>query len=149
MKKKIALLAIIAVVMTTSIFATPIEVNISSSVLTSFSSKFDGAKEVSWNRTDQYVRASFKINEQIMFAYFTETGSLIGVSRNLLSSQLPINLQTELRKISANGWITELFEFADDSENSYFVSIETADQKIHLKSVGNNGWSVIKKSKKS
>ena len=149
MKKKIALLAIIAVVMTTSIFATPIEVNISSSVLTSFSSKFDGAKEVSWNRTDQYVRASFKINEQIMFAYFTETGSLIGVSRNLLSSQLPINLQTELRKISANGWITELFEFADDSENSYFISIENADQKIHLKSVGNNGWSVIKKSKKS
>lgn len=148
MKKKITLLAIIAVIMTTSIFATPIKEMVNSQVLTAFSSKFDGAKEVSWNRTDEYVKASFKLNDQVMFAYFTETGSLIGVSRNLLSFQLPINLQNDLKKISGNDWITELFEFAGNSETSYFVTIENADQVIQLKSTGYNAWSVTKRSKK-
>lgn len=148
MKKKITLIIVMAVVMATSIFANPIEVNVSSRVLTSFSSRFDGAKEVSWSKTEQYVKASFKINEQVMFAYFTEGGELIGVSRNVLSFQLPINLQAELKKYAAGGWITELFEFADDSQNSYFISLENADYKIQLKSV-DNSWSVIKKVKKA
>ena len=143
------LLVLVAVVMTTSIFATPIEINVSSHVLTSFSGRFDGATEVSWSKTEQYVKASFKINEQVMFAYFTEFGELIGVSRNLLTSQLPINLQNELKKVSTNGWVTELFEFAGESENSYYVLIENADQKIQLKSLGYNNWSVIKKTKKN
>lgn len=149
MKKKLTLLAMVAVIMATSIFATPIEVNISSSVLTSFSSKFEGAKEVSWNTTSDYIKASFKMNEQFLFAYFTKTGELIGVSRNLLSSQIPINLQVDLKKIAAKGWITELFEFSVDSETTYFATVENADQTIMLKSLDHIEWSVIKKIKKS
>lgn len=149
MKKKIALLAMIAVVMSTTIFATPIDVTVSSNVLGTFSEKFTAAKEVSWSTTDTYIKASFKMNDQYMFAYFTEEGQLIGVARNLVSTQLPFNLQVELRKASENGWITELFEFANESETSYFVTIENADQKIQLKSTGYNTWTTYKKIKKS
>lgn len=148
MKKKITLLALIVVVMSTAIFAKPLDVTVSSNVLNSFSTKFNAAKEVAWSSTDTYVKASFKMNDQYMFAYFTESGEFIGVSRNLLSSQLPFNLQAELRKVSGQGWITELFEFANDAETSYFVTVENADQKLQLKSIGVNSWSVYKKVKK-
>lgn len=148
MKKKITLLAMTAVIMTTSIFATPIDVTVSSNVLGTFTEKFGGAREVSWSNTDSYVKAAFKMNDQYMFAYFSENGQFIGVARNLASYQLPLNLQIELKKSAENGWITEVFEFATETETSYFATIENADQKIQLKSLGYNSWTAYKKTKK-
>jgi len=149
MKKKITLLAVIAVVMTTGIFAEPIRTDINSQVLISFTNRFAGAQEVSWNKADQYMKASFVKEGQAMAAYFDVTGQMIGVSRNILSQQLPINLNFELRKLIANGWITELFEFTTAEETAYFVTVETSSQKLHLKSAGSGEWEVYKKSKKS
>lgn len=88
------------------------------------------------------------MNEQVLFAYFDETGELLGASCNILSNHLPINLQIKLKKELSEGWISELFEFANDNETDYFVTIENADQKVQLKSAGHNAWSVYKKSSK-
>lgn len=148
MKKKIAGLLVIAAVIASSAFATNIEDNVNQKVLTSFNQMFNEAQEVSWVTTDKYVKASFKMNEQIMTAFFTETGEFMGVSRNIVSSQLPINLQIELRKQYSNGWITELFEFAGENETNYYLTIENSDQKIMLKSSGTNSWTGYKKTKK-
>jgi hypothetical protein len=149
MKKKITTLALLAVIITTSIFAAD-KTNITNSeILSAFASKFTTATEVSWEKGQEFVKASFKLNEQYMFAYYTEGGELLGVCRNIHSNQLPLNLQVELKKISANGWITDLFEYASDSDNAYYVTIENADQQIQLKSTGYNSWTVYKKVKKS
>ena len=149
MKKKITLLAIIAVVMTTGIFANPIEADVNKQVKTSFSAKFEGATNVTWDKTEQYIKATFTKDEQFMSAYFDTKGDLIGVARNIVASQLPINANIELKKSVGTGWITELFEFTDGDETSYFATIENADQKVHMKSSGSSQWSVYKRVKKS
>jgi hypothetical protein len=84
-----------------------------------------------------------------MFAYYTEDGELMGVCRNINSTQLPLNLQVELKKISPNGWITDLFEYASESDNAYYATIQNADQQVQLKSNGYSSWSVYKKIKKN
>ena len=149
MKKKITTLVLLAVVMTTSIFATDKDNNTNSVVLTAFASKFSTAKEVSWDRAQDFIKATFKMNDQYMFAYYTENGELMGVCRNINSTQLPLNLQVELKKISPNGWITDLFEYASESDNAYYATIQNADQQVQLKSNGYSSWSVYKKIKKN
>jgi hypothetical protein len=149
MKKKITTLALLAVIMTTSIFASG-KTNITNSdVLTAFTAKFANASDVTWEKGQDFIKASFKLNEQYLFAYYTERGELLGVCRNIHANQLPLNLQVELKKMTANGWITELFEYASNNDNAYFVTIESADQQLQLKSDGYNFWTVYKKIKKS
>lgn len=149
MQKKITLLLIMATVITTSIFANPVSNIVNGKVLTTFSSKFEGATEVSWKQTDHYLQANFVINNQPMSAFFNESGEMIGAVKNILSQQLPITLNTELKKLTANNWISELFEFTDGQETTYFVTLENGDQKLHLKSAGSTDWSVYRKMKKN
>jgi hypothetical protein len=145
MKIKIIPALAFALFVSFSSFANPVN----DKVKTAFSEKFNDATEVSWNTTASYVKASFKMNDQTMFAYYSADGTLLGVSKNLVSTTLPIRLQSELKKASANGWIAELFEYSSDDENSYYATIETADQKVYLKSSTTNNWSLIKKEKKN
>jgi hypothetical protein len=149
MKKKITTLALLAIIMTTSIFASD-KTNITNSdVLTAFTAKFGNASDVNWERGQDFYKASFKLNEQYLFAYYTERGELLGVCRNIQSNQLPLNLQVELKKMVADGWITDLFEYASNSDNAYYVKIDSADQQLQLKSDGYNSWTVYKKIKKN
>ena len=149
MKSKITTLLLSAVFLTTSIFASNIGGNVNSQVLSAFTSKFTEAKHISWSKSDNYVKASFQMNGQHMFAYYAETGELMGVSRHLTSSQLPINLQSEVKRISPDSWITELFEYATESETTYYMTIENAEQKIHLKSESAHSFVVFRKTKKA
>jgi hypothetical protein len=149
MKKKITGLALLVLLMGTTTFATNIEDNVNGKIFTEFNRKFGEAKEVSWSKTDKYVKASFKLGEQVMFAYFNESGDLLGVARNMLSSHLPIYLLSQLKKNCADGWITELFEFARPDQTDYFVTIENSEQKIFLKSEGSGSWEAYKKIKKT
>ncbi len=84
-----------------------------------------------------------------MTAYFTPDGELMGVIHNMLSTQLPINLQTSLKKEYDGYWITELFEMAKSDSNSYFVTLHNADQIITLESKdGSHGLPIVKQKNK-
>lgn len=150
MKKKIAGLALLALILTTTTFAKNIDdKQVNNKVVTAFNQKFTQASELKWNVTANYVEATFKMNDQFMFAYFTETGELLGISRNILVNQLPINLQADIKKSYASSWVTELFELAKDGETTYYITLENAEQKVSLKSADGSSWSVYKKAKKN
>ena len=149
MKNKITALVLLTLVVTTSAFATNTGDNVNQKAANTFSQKFTNAKEVSWSKTDNYVKASFTINEQVLFAYFSQAGELMAVSRNIMVSALPINLQTSLKKDYPATWISELTEFATDDETVYYVTVENADQKTTLKSIGTHTWTIQKNLKKS
>ena len=148
MKKRIAMLGTLFVLLCSATFANATNDNINQKVLAAFTAQFTSAKEVSWNRTEKYIKATFTINDQSMFAYFYESGELIGISRNIAVSQLPINLGTSLKDYKATGWVSELFEFAGDGETNYFATIESGREKVMIKSLGDNSWTVYKKIKK-
>jgi len=150
MKKKIAGLALLAVIMTTTTFAKNIDdKNVNQKVLTSFNERFIKASDIKWHTTQNYVEAAFKMNDQFMFAYFSQTGELLGISRNIMVNQLPINLQAEVKKNYSSSWVTEMFEIAKENETTYYVTLENANQKVSLKSSDANTWTVFKKTKKN
>jgi hypothetical protein len=88
------------------------------------------------------------MNDDILTAYFTEAGEFMGVTRNLLSTELPIGLQTSLKKEYGAFWITELFEFAKQDNSTYFITVENADQKVVLQSSNGSSWTTYLKVKK-
>ncbi len=71
----------------------------------------------------------------------------MAVTRNIVSSQLPLNLLTSLKKHYSNTWITDLFEFNSDNQDNYYITLENADTKTTLRSNGDN-WELYSTSKK-
>jgi hypothetical protein len=126
------------------------EETINQRAVNSFKKEFANAQDVNWVSSKDYVKATFKLNDQVMFAYYDHTGELLVITRNILSNQLPIHLLSGMKKDYQNYWITDLFELlSTENGTSYYVTLENADQKIVLKSTGSSGWDVFKKEKKN
>lgn len=114
----------------------------------SFKKDFANATNIVWEQKDNFAKATFSLNGQVLFAYYNNNGDLQAVVRNIVSDQLPINLLTSLRNDYNGCWITDLFEMASNDETTYYVTLETSDKKIVLKSQGANQWEVYSKDRK-
>ena len=147
MKKSILILAMLLTTIVGSSFANRNDDN-KNRAAASFKQDFASAKEVTWENGKDLVKATFKLNDQVMFAYYSESGELMAVVRNMVSGQLPINLLTNLKKNYQGYWITDLFEVSASNESSYYVTLESADNVIVLKSSGLNKWEVFQKEKR-
>lgn len=148
MKAKFFTLVLALLAITASSFANGKTLDISRKVLTSFTSKFSTASEISWSRTENYVKASFKLEGQFLFAYYMNNGELIGVSRNVTSKQLPLKLQASLKEDFQGTWITDLFEFSTSEQTMYVATVENGGEKIVIKSTSGNGWEIKSRVKK-
>ena len=147
MKKRILTLALLLTISISSIFANTVE-GVSQKVINSFKSEFSDARNVRWESGKDFVKATFTLHEQIMFAYYSVDGDQIAVSRNIISSQLPLNLLSDLKKNYSGFWISDLFEMSTKGETAYYMTVENGDYQIVLKS-SSNGWGVYKKDKKN
>lgn len=124
------------------------EENVNAQVINSFKKDFANAQNVQWSNGKDFVKATFTLNEHVVYAYYSDKGDLLGVTRNIVSGQLPMNLMAEVKKSYGQYWIADLFEMAANNETTYYITLENADQKLVLKSNGTNGWEVFKKEKK-
>lgn len=113
-----------------------------------FKKDFTSASNISWEQKDNYVKATFSLNGQILYAYYNNNGDLQAVVRNIVSDQLPIKLLTDLRKDYNGYWITDLFEISSDNQTTYYVTLENSDKKIVLKSSDTAYWDIFSKEKK-
>ena len=147
MKNKILIGVFIFITGISSAFANDNE-EVDSKIVRSFQKEFAGAQNAHWVTTKDFVKVTFTLNEQVVYAYYGQDGSLLGVTRNILSGQLPINLLTDFKKNYSNYWITDLFEMAVKGDNVYYLTLEDSDHKVVLKSNGTNGWDVFSKDKK-
>src|SRR6201995_2273341 len=114
----------------------------------SFKKDFASAKNITWEQKEAYTRATFSLNGQVLFAYYNNNGDLQAVVRNITSDQLPINLLSSLKSEYNDCWITELFEMASNDETTYYVTLETSEKKIVLRSSGSGAWEVYSKQRK-
>lgn len=144
MKKMILTLAI--AISTLSAFAG--EANVNQRVLDAFKTEFTTASEVEWSVGSNYYRAAFNYNGKYVFAYYNDNGELLGLSRYLSPVDLPLALQTNLKKNYEGYWISDLFEASKNDSTNYYITLEDADTKLVLRSSGNS-WSVHSKTKKS
>jgi hypothetical protein len=147
MKNKILIAAIVLFTSIGSAFANGNE-EVNERIIKSFQKEFAGAQNVQWTTTKDFVKVTFTLNDQVVYAFYEPGGELLGVTRNIVSTQLPINLLTDLKKNYNTYWITDLFEMAANNENVYYITLQNSDQKLVLKSSAGNGWEVFSKEKK-
>jgi hypothetical protein len=121
---------------------------VSPTAVKSFNSSFKNATEVKWTVTDNYFKADFALNGQYVSAFYDTEGQMIAITRNISSLQLPIALQAELKSNYDAYWISDVFEVANETGTSYYITLESADTQLVLKSEGDS-WSNFKKQRKS
>lgn len=145
MKPLLIILTLLAVNFAQPAFAG--EGDIRPSVLKSFQSTFNTAKAVEWTATDNLYKARFELNGQVVCAYYNNSGTMLAVTRNITTHQLPLTLQTSLKKEFNTYWVSDLFELNNDEGTTYYVTLETAETKLVLYS-NNKSWDVYTKLKK-
>ena len=146
MNRSILFAALALVLSTTYAFAAPAD-HVNGEINASFRNEFRNAQLISQEGYKAFTKLTFKMNDQVLCVYYTQDGSLLAVTRNIPSSQLPVSLLLNLKKQLNNGWITELFEFNSDTQHCYYVSVENADGKVNLRSSGDS-WEVYSTLKK-
>jgi len=147
MKKIMMMLALVLTVGTS--FAYTGEEAINKQALNAFKKEFAGATDAAWTVGNNFYKVEFSLNDQKLFAYYNSQGEFLAVTRNMSSLQLPLTLQTSLKKCYKNYWISDLFEVSNADGTKYYVTLETADTKIVLKSADGSDWSIYQKSKKA
>jgi len=141
MKKIITILAMTLVVSTS--FASIEPETVSSQALNTFSSEFVGATDATWTISKDFYQVTFTLDGQQMFAYYNKSGEFLAISQNISSVELPNSLKKSLKKVMGDRWITDLFEITNNDQTSWYVTIESADQKVVLKSDNGGKWRVF------
>jgi hypothetical protein len=147
MKKSILTWALIVMVGISTSFAHGIE-GVSEKVMSSFKKDFTEAQNVQWESSKEFAKATFSLHGQVMFAYYNNEGNMLAVTRNIVAAQLPINLLKEVKSNYNEYWISDLFEMSSNDDTSYYITLETGDQKLVLKSNDSKNWEVYKKERK-
>jgi hypothetical protein len=122
--------------------------DVSPVVLKSFQNQFTTATEANWSTAQNLYKVQFVLNSQHVVAFYSNEGSLVALTRNITSVQLPVALQAELKKDYEQFWISDLFELNNEEGTTYYVTLENADNKVVLKGSTFNSWSTYQKSKK-
>jgi len=145
--KKLAIaVALLLTVGVTSSFATPTDKT--DVIKASFKKDFQKAELMGIEANNSYNKLTFKMNDIVLYAFYTDNGELLAVTRNIKSTQLPIQLLLDLKRDYASYWITDLFEFNGDGTNSYYVTLENADTSITLRANSSDEWHLyVRKNK--
>lgn len=139
--KKIILTLMTAFFLTISAsYAANKEGNVPQYVESAFNSNFNFAKNVQWQKMDNYYEVIFNQHGRTLFAFYSEDADLMGIANYILSDRLPVSLKADLNTKYSNYWISDLFTYSINDKPGYVVTLENADQKIMLKSNNGKTW---------
>jgi hypothetical protein len=141
------MLALVLTTLATTAFSNYSD-NVNPQAVNEFNRTYANAQNAKWESLGSYLKVTFNMDGQQMFAYYRENGEQFAVTRNILSTQLPISLATALKAKCDTQWLTELFEISANGETSYFATLYSADQITVLKANSSGNWSVFKKAKR-
>jgi hypothetical protein len=125
------------------------EKKVSPDVLQSFKTEFSGAKEVNWTVAENFYKAEFVWDGIYVTAFYSTEGEMLGLTRYISTTQLPINLMSSVKKNFSDYWVSDLFELNNKSGSSYYITLQNADYVVILKSTNGENWSEYEKTKKA
>jgi hypothetical protein len=138
MKKTILSIAIVLALFSTAFANHPD--SYSKNAVASFQKDFKMASEVSWAETTNYIRATFHIDKQTLYAYYDFQGNLVGLVHHMLTTSLPDDLQKQIKRGYGDYWVSELFQVSFEDGTYYYIELKNADETIVLRTEGTNGW---------
>ena len=145
-KKIFLAAALLLTVGISSSFATPVDGG-NDAATVSFHKDFKKVEVIETRVGKDFIKFTFKMNDVIMSAFYNDNGQLLAITRNIQSSQLPLQLLMQIKKDYANYWISDLFEYDGDGYNSYYITLESADYRVILRSNGTE-WEMYDKKAK-
>ena len=138
--KKVAfIVALFLTVGISSSFAAPTREG-NDAIVASFHKDFKRAELMGMEIKKDYTKVTFRLNNLVLFAFYSSNGELLAVVRNIVSTQLPIQLLMDLKQKYNDFWITDLFEMSANGETNYYVTLQNADTKVTLRSNSSNDW---------
>lgn len=118
-------------------------------VKAAFQTDFSGASQVSWEKTSDFYFATFQLNNVRVDAAYNEEGELLGTSRKIDATQLPLSVTMELAK--KYGDFTKAdhaYELNFEGQTSYYITVKNSRQELSLKCYANGEINVESRSKK-
>jgi hypothetical protein len=147
-KKIVFAAALLLTVGVSSSFATNNNHGGNDAVTASFHKDFKRAEFMQKEVGKNFIKFTFKMNDVVMFAFYNEDGQLLAISRNIQSSQLPLQLLMQVKKDYGNYWICDLFEYSAEGNSCYYITLENADSRVILRSEGAAYWDLYDKKAK-
>ncbi len=139
--KKIILTLMTAFVLTITVgYAAKKDGNVPQYVESAFNSNFNLAKNIQWQKMDNYYEVIFNQHGRTLFAFYSEDADFMGIANYILSDRLPQTLKSDLKTKYGNYWISDLFTYSINDKPGFVVTLENADQKIMLKSDNGKTW---------
>ena len=147
--KKLATI-LFSAVMLVSVFAFATDSdNVNARVKASFLNDFSAATNVSWEKTSDFYFATFIINKVEINAAYNELGDLVGASRTMESTQLPISVSLALAKRYEGYTVAKkALELTFEGETRYYITIANEKQLLKLKCTINGNIEVEQKIKR-
>lgn len=138
--------ALLLTVGISSSFATPNDRT--DAVTASFHRDFKSAVLITTETSKNFTKLTFKMNDMVLYAFYSSDGNLMAVVRNIKSSQLPIQLMVKVKQDYSNYWISDLFELDAEGTTNYYITIEDANTTMTLRSADTTTWELYSKKTK-
>lgn len=139
--KKIFLSTVILCSIITSSFANE-KNEVSFRILNSFKNTFSDVQDLNWKITNNYVKASFVVDNKKTDAYYSYDGNLMGTSKQIAFDKLP---KSAIKKITKKFpfppyTLKECIEVTNaEGEISYYVSLLNEKQVTNILQINNYG----------
>jgi hypothetical protein len=148
MKKFATVLTAAVMLFTASAFASDGD-KVNVRIKESFRTDFSAATEVNWEKSYDFYFASFKLNNVSTEAAYNEEGELLGTSRKIAFSQVPLGITMQIGKLYRDFTLVgQAIEVNFEGQTRYYLTLENNKQVIGLKCTGNGELSVESRKKK-
>lgn len=102
-------------------------------VLASFKKEFSTAQDVSWNKQDNFDKATFLLGASWVVAYFSPAGQLEGCARDIFFDQLPLAVMSAIDKRFIAAEIINVREITNGDGTHYRLTLEAKSKKYKVK----------------
>ena len=145
--KKLFFSVLLAISVAASAFATDTN-NVNSTAVNDFEATFKKASDVKWIANNDYIKATFVLNNIRMEALYSPAGELIGTTKSIFPEELPVSAKRNFSKNYGGYTVKEAIRFEGNDEGAYFIAAENEKESVVLKVSDNNQVSLQKSTKK-
>lgn len=108
-------------------------------VLELFEKEFSAAQQVTWNKQDNFDKATFLLTGRRVVAYFNPAGQLEECVRDIFFDQLPLVVMKGVDQKFPEAAISTVQEITNTEGTSYRIFLEAKSKKYSIK-VGFAGY---------
>ncbi len=148
MKKLKTVLAAAVMLFSASAFAANGD-NVTAPVKAAFKKDFSTATYVTWEKVSDFYFAKFTLNNITIDAAYNEDGDLVGTSRRLEVSQLPLKVSVALsQKYEGYALSGDVLELTFEGQTNFYVTAENEKQMLVLKCASGGDITIENKTRK-